>query len=84
VAASQCCCRYILNGEMPAENPLAGGNSDGRIQLQPDNSGAHLRLRTVGSSSVAAAAFVQRWIINFLIVCLLVFLFVLVFGLSLF
>ncbi len=28
-----------LNGEMPAESSLTGGNSDGNIQLRPDDGG---------------------------------------------
>ncbi len=29
-----------LNGEMPVESILAGGNGNGSIQLRPENSGA--------------------------------------------
>ncbi len=62
VVASQCCCRHILNGKTPAENPLAGLNGYGGI-------------RTVGSGSVAAVAFVQCWILNFVFVYSLVLVF---------
>jgi hypothetical protein len=62
VVASQCCCRHILNGKTPAENPLEGRNGYGGIW-------------TVDSGSVAAVTFVQRWILNFVFVYSLVLVF---------
>ncbi len=55
-----------LNGEMPAESSLAGGNGDVGIQLRPDDGGASSSAG-VGSGSVAVAAFSLRWIPNFVI-----------------
>jgi hypothetical protein len=55
-----------LNGEMPAESSLAGGNGDGGIQLRPDD-GSASSSAGVGSGSVAVATFALRWIPNFVI-----------------
>jgi hypothetical protein len=60
-----------LNGEMPAESSLAGGNGDVGIQLRPDDGGTSSSAG-VGSSSMAVAAFSLCWIPNFVIrICII-------------
>jgi hypothetical protein len=74
VAASQCCCRHVLNGEKAAKNPLAGGNCDGGIYSCGQTTAMlGLPLRTIKGGGVTMADFVQRWILNFVIVYSLVY-----------
>jgi hypothetical protein len=68
VAASQCCYRHILSGRMPAEGPLAGGNGDSG-SIVAAGRWRHLVLAAGGWRwRRGDVAFVQCWILNFVIV----------------